>query len=250
MLSVHSCPDLMAIVLEFDLNQPWWLRLARAQTIIPKQVLPMKDAEELSVSATDLNHDRTLNLLTKIWHGWQFAGLELVWRAQNCGKVERALSQGRAPPVSNEASIVHCSILLLFPNIWTNGVCTWRRIQNSFKHKENNRRWIREDRQTRLEECQLPLPPICSWGWADSKVHKRRWKTQNRGKNRWWCNNREDTITIKRRGKGTEVAGRARHWLQKGKRLSFYWNHRDLSKGAKVIAATQGKKKEKSRCCL
>lgn len=77
------------------------------------------------------------------------------------------LEPRQGPPVSNEASIVHCSILLLFPNIWTNWVCTGRRIQNSFKHKENNRRWIREDRQTRLEECQLPLPPICSWGWAE-----------------------------------------------------------------------------------
>lgn len=35
---------------------------------------------------------------------------------------------------------IHCSILLLFPNIWTNGICAWRRIQNSFKHKENSGR--------------------------------------------------------------------------------------------------------------
>lgn len=147
MLLVHSRPDLMAIVLKFDLNQPWWLRLARAQTIIPKQVLPMKDADWLKVSATDLNHNRSVNLLTKIWHGWQFMGLKLVWRARNYNhsKVEWALGQSRVPLVSNEASIVHCSILMLFPNIRTSRACTWRRIQNGFKHKENNRRWIQED---------------------------------------------------------------------------------------------------------
>lgn len=99
MLLVHSRPELMAIVFEFDLNQPWWLRLARAQTIIPKQVLPMRDAHWLGVSATDLNHNRSVNLLTKIWHGWQFTGLQLVWRARNYnhGKVEWAMGQSVVP---------------------------------------------------------------------------------------------------------------------------------------------------------
>lgn len=115
MLLVHSLPDLMAIVLEFDLNQPWWLRLARAQTIIPKQVLPMKDADWLRVSATDLNHNRSVNLLTKIWHGWQFMGLKLVWRARNYNhsKVEWALGQSRVPLVSNEKKHPLCTVPFL-----------------------------------------------------------------------------------------------------------------------------------------
>lgn len=108
---------------------------------------------------------------------------------------------------------------------------------------------VRIGRRAQKSASYLSLP-YAHEGGQTLRCTKEDGKHKTEAKIRWWCNNREDTIAIKRRGEGTEVAGKARHWLQKGKRLSFYWKHRDLSKGAKVMAATEGKKKEKSGCCL
>lgn len=205
MPSPHSCSDVMAVISKIWFTEALIVASGSHTDDVPKtsrtyerrwltQLFCQLGTQPLIQMKK--NNNRSLNNFTKnsnvasnahILNQASVMCVELQQHFTKEGRSGTGPEPEQGPMVSKEPFIVLCSILLLLPNIWANGVRMWRQTHSHRYKKQMTDSWGWAHRlHARLcrQKCASFFCCCCCQPMCSCEPMERRWKTQKHSKNR------------------------------------------------------------------